>query len=85
LIWGSNGDGTTTLYADGSSQIITELQNSGTHDIYNYSNPLSIGGLAAFSQYLQGTIVAIIGYRKVLTAAERAAIENYLNKKYDLY
>lgn len=34
---------------------------------------------------LKGSISEIIVYSRALSATERAAIENYLNKKYDLY
>jgi len=82
-------NGTTTIYIDGSSQSVSRT-TAGTGDgtIYNTSNVLGVGVNRASDTpnfFLQGSISEIIVYSKALTTTERAAIENYLNKKYDLY
>ena len=85
-----NSAATTTAFVDGSSQSVTEL-TSGTGDgtIYNSSTAnLSIAAVNTLSTptaFLQGSISEVIVYSRALTTGERTALENYLNKKYDLY
>lgn len=85
---GSNA--TTTARIDGASQTMTDRVPGVTlTTIYNAAINLDIGAIGStggtVSSFLQGSISEIIVYSRDLTATERAAIENYLNKKYDLY
>ena len=85
--WTTNGTGTVTLYTDGVSKSLTTTTTGG-YSIYDLSSSFEVG--AAFSAstpigLLQGSISEIIVTTDAASAATRAAIENYLNKKYDLY
>lgn len=90
IIHTSNGAGTISLYIDGSSVTYTNV-TGGTADHTIFNSSASRTGLGAANvgvtpvNFLQGSISEIIVYSKALTATERAAIELYLNKKYDLY
>lgn len=90
ITWISNGSGTVTNYQDGSSSSVTPTTfGSGDGTIYN--NSTAIFGIGANrigdtpDSLIQGSISEIIVYTRALTATERAAIETYLNRKYDLY
>jgi hypothetical protein len=87
LVWGGSGT-SVTLHLNGTSQTITRVA-SGTGDdtIFDTSESVLIlgGNTNPPTEYLQGYISEIIIYSRALTTAERQAIENYLNKKYNLY
>lgn len=90
IVHTSDGAGTISLYIDGSSVTYTNTTGgTGDHTIFNSSASRTGIGVAnpggTPANFLQGSISEIIVYSKALTATERAAIELYLNKKYDLY
>lgn len=90
LAWGSNGSGTVSHYDDGNSNTLTStVFGTGDGSIFNDATALLGIGINRAGDtpnyFLQGSISAIIVYTRALTTAERTAIENYLNKKYDLY
>lgn len=89
VTWTSNSSNAgTTLHIDGSSVGLTDgLPSTTTTTMYDFSQQTMIGALdfASPTAFLQGSISEIIVYSRALTTAERIAIENYLNKKYDLY
>jgi hypothetical protein len=74
-----------TWFTDGSTASTT----GSVTTIYNSSiTQLGIGCNRAgdtSNLFLQGSISEIIVFSRALTTGERTAIENYLNKKYDLY
>lgn len=69
----------TSIFLDASSRSIS-YSGTGDGTIYNTSSAQLLIG-----QVLLGSISEIIVFSRALTTAERTAIENYLNKKYDLY
>lgn len=86
----SNGAGTTTMHKDGASQSVTRnVTGTGNDTVLDANDtPFSVFGNnfgTLNNNLLQGSISEIIVYSRALTTAERTAIENYLNKKYDLY
>jgi hypothetical protein len=85
----ADASNTVTWWKDGASQTVTQAGVTGDGTIHNSSTPpLVIGAVNANSTpalFLQGSISEIIVYSRPLTTGERTAIENYLNKKYDLY
>jgi hypothetical protein len=79
-----------TLHLNGTSTTYSRFASgTGNDTIFDNTNSrLDIG--AANTQntivnFLDGFISEIIVYSRALTTAERQAIENYLNKKYNLY
>jgi hypothetical protein len=76
-------------YIDGASQTFTITSGfTGNGTVYDGTRALAIGALTTASTpnaFLQGSISEIIVYSRALTTGERTAIENYLNKKYDLF
>lgn len=66
----------SNLYTDGSDQ--TRNTNGTQTAIFNGYNKLYFG-------YQPQSVSEIIVYSRAITATERAALELYLNKKYDLY
>lgn len=75
---------TVTWWKDGVSQTVT---GSSQNILDDNTTGLFIGARDAASPdfFHDMSISEIIVYTRALTATERAAIENYLNKKYDLY
>jgi len=83
-----SGDDNLNFFTDGSSVTFTQTVNSGDGTIVDFTNPVLVGCSTAGvtpGGFLQGSISEIIVYSRALTTTERTAIENYLNKKYDLY
>jgi hypothetical protein len=86
----STSVGVANIYANGAAQNVTQHNFSGGDGtIFDSSAaPLTIGGgdfAAGGANFIQAIISEIIVYSRALTTAERQAIENYLNKKYNLY
>ena len=75
-------------YEDGVTQSLT-YASGPTAPIFNdATNKTSIGAVNVQStpaNFFQGSISEIIVTTDALSTAQRTAIENYLNKKYDLY
>jgi hypothetical protein len=74
------------LLAYKNGNLTATISQSGI--IFDTDAPFSIGAgnvLSTPSEIFQGYISEIIIYSRALTTAERQAIENYLNKKYNLY
>lgn len=84
----SDGAGSPQWYDDGATST-TSVSGAGNHTIYNTPTSLfSIGCNRAGDTpdgFLLGSISEIIVFSRALAATERAAIELYLNRKYDLY
>ena len=71
-------------YEDGTS--ISIITNQTQTSIYDASQPFVVGANnASATNIFQGSISEIIVYSRALSTTERAAIETYLNRKYDLY
>ena len=90
LISATSNLSTFSWYVDGTSETNTvDGGTTGDGSVLDSSTPkLGIGAtnvINAPATFLQGSISEIIVYSRALTTTERAAIENYLNKKYDLY
>jgi hypothetical protein len=85
--WSNIGDGSMTLFSDGVSVSLTDNVTTGDGTIDDLSQEFQIGAqrLPTANSFLQGSISEIIVTADDLTTAERTAIENYLNRKYDLY
>lgn len=85
-IWATTS---SVIYINGSAQATTRaVTGSGDGTILNATNQFSIGcrnpeGIP--NSYLGGSISEIIVTTNAVSATTRAAIENYLNRKYDLY
>lgn len=75
------GTNTSNNYKDGAAQ--TRTQNDSSAGMNNGTDALLIGKNAA--EFFQGSISEIIVFSRQVTDAERTSLENYLNKKYDLY
>jgi hypothetical protein len=86
----SDGAGVVTANIDGNTQSVTRSANgSGDDTIKNSSSSKTSIGVAnpdgTPAAFLQGSISEIIVFSRALTTTERTAVENYLNKKYDLF
>ena len=79
----------TSWHYDGASQSISYGSSTGNATVLdNANNYVSIGAVNIRStpvNFLLGSISEIIVFSRALTATERLAMENYLNRKYDLY
>jgi hypothetical protein len=85
----SDGVGAYTLRVNGSAVSYTnDVSGTGDHTIFdNSSYGIDVGaGNVAISpvNFLEGTIIEMIGYRKKLSAEEFGILEAYLNDKYGL-
>jgi hypothetical protein len=78
----------TTMHINGTSTSISRsTTGSGDGTIEDKSVPIAFGGqnVPTPTIFLQGSISEFIVYSRAVTTAERQAIENYLNKKYNIY
>jgi hypothetical protein len=84
----SNAVPAGTFFSNAVSEAITaSIAGTGDGTIHDATLALVIGALYATSAILplQGSISEVIIYSRVVTTAEREAIERYLNHKYNIY